>query len=64
METGVSLFLEDNFQRGLLLPLWKFGDIIAPKLSINFIGLIHRGSFPECWQSANVTAIPKGAPSP
>ena len=22
------------------------------------------GSFPECWRSANVTAIPKDAPSP
>ena len=26
--------------------------------------LIHLGSFPECWRSVNVTAIPKGAPSP
>ena len=39
-------------------------DIIAPKLSIIFRGLIRRGSFPECWRSANVTAIPKGASSP
>ena len=39
-------------------------DVIAPKLSIIFRGLIRRGSFPECWSSANVTAIPKGAPSP
>ena len=23
--------------------------------------LIRRGSFPECWRSANVTAIPQGA---
>ena len=39
-------------------------DIIAPKLSKNFFcGLIRRGSFPVCWLSANVTAIPKGAPS-
>ena len=38
--------------------------IIAPKLSIIFRGLIRRVSFPECWQSTNVTAIPKGAPSP
>ena len=53
---------------------WSFGcvssiskdgcDIITPKLSIIFRGLIRRGSFPECWLSANVTAIPKGAPSP
>ena len=39
-------------------------DIIAPKLSIIFRGLIRRGSFLECCRSANVTAIPKGAPSP
>ena len=39
-------------------------DITAPKLSIIFCGLIRLGSFPECWQSVNVTAIPKGAPSP
>ena len=38
-------------------------DIIAPKLSIIFRWLIRRGSFPECWRSTNVTAIPKGAPS-
>ena len=39
-------------------------DIIAPKLSIIFRKLIRLGSFPECWRSAIVTAIPKGAPSP
>ena len=39
-------------------------NIIAPKLSINFCGLIRRGSFSECWRSATVTAIPKGATSP
>ena len=39
-------------------------DIIAPTLSIIFHGLIRQGSFPECWQSANVTFIPNGAPSP
>ena len=39
-------------------------DIIAPKFSILFFGLIRRGSFPVCWRSANVTAIPKSAPSP
>ena len=42
----------------------KVVDIIAPKLSIIFIRLIRLGSFPECWWSATVTAIPKGAPSP
>ena len=38
--------------------------IIAPKLSIIYCGLIRRESFPECWRSTNVTAIPKSAPSP
>ena len=39
-------------------------DIIAPKLSIIFLGLIRRGSFPLCWRFPIVTAIPMGAPSP
>ena len=39
-------------------------DIIAPKLSIIFHGLIRQGSFAECWRSNNVTAIPKGTASP
>ena len=39
-------------------------DISASKLSIIFRGLIRPGSFTECWQTANATAIPKGAPSP
>ena len=39
-------------------------DIIASKLSIIFCGLIRWGVFSECWQTTNVTAIPKGAPSP
>ena len=34
------------------------------KTKHNFCRLISRWSLPECWQSANVTAIPKGAPSP
>ena len=38
--------------------------IIAPKRSIIFSILIRMGSMSECWRSANVTAIPKGAPSP
>ena len=52
-------------------PLWVFplflkkvADIIAPKLSTISRRLIRLGSLPECWLSANVTAIPKGAPSP
>ena len=39
-------------------------DITAPKLSIIFRLRIRRGSFPECWESANVTAIRMGAHSP
>ena len=42
----------------------KIADINAQKLGIIFRMLIHLGSFPESWRSANVTAIPKGAPSP
>ena len=44
--------------------LKKVADVIAPKLSIIFLKLIRPGSFPECWGSAKVTAIPKYAPSP
>ena len=44
--------------------LKKVADIIAPKLSTIFRRFIRLGSFPECWRSANVTDIPKGAPSP
>ena len=39
-------------------------DIIDPKLSIIFRGLIRRVLFPECWRYVIVIAIPKGAPSP
>ena len=50
---------------GVFLPFLKKGaDIIASKRSIVFRMLIRLGSFPECWRSANVTAILKGAPSP
>ena len=37
--------------------LKKVADIIAPKLSKIFHRLIRLGLFPECWWSANVTAI-------
>ena len=51
-----------------VLILWvcfmEVADIIAPKLTIIFRGHIRLGSFPRYWRSANVTAIPKGAPSP
>ena len=43
--------------------LMMVADIIAQKPSIIFRRLIRLGSFPECWRSANITAIPKGAPS-
>ena len=39
-------------------------DIIDAKLSIIFLWLIRRGLFSVCWRSANVTAFPKGVPSP
>ena len=44
--------------------LKKVADIIAPKQSIIFRRLIRLGSFPDCWRSANLTDIRKGAPSP
>ena len=49
-----------------VFPLFKkmVAYIIALKLSMIFRGLIRCRSFPECWRSANVTAIPNGAPSP
>ena len=49
-----------------VFPLFQkmVADVIAPKLSIILYGLIRRRSFLECWWSANVTAIPKGTPSP
>ena len=39
--------------------LKKVADTIAPKRIIIFRKLIRLGSFPECWRSANLTAIPK-----
>ena len=49
-----------------MIPLFmkRVPDGIVPKLCIIFRGLTRWGSFPECWQSTNVTTIPKGAPSP
>ena len=44
--------------------LFYKAEIIAPKLSMIFQGLIRRGSFPICWPSANVPAIPRRAPFP
>ena len=49
-----------------MFPLFlkKVAVIIAPKRSIIFHLLIRLATFPECWRSAIVTAIIKGAPSP
>ena len=38
-------------------------DVMAPRLSIVFLRLVHIGSFPPCWRQANVTPIPKAPPS-
>ena len=38
--------------------------LLLKKVCIIFQGQIRRGSFPEWWQSANVTAIPNCVPSP
>ena len=64
---GFSKYLpEYNVYPLGVIPLFlmKVADIIAPKQNIIFPRIIRLGSFPECWLSANVTAIPKGAPSP
>ena len=39
-------------------------DGIDKKLSFIFRWQSRWGSFPDSWRSSNVTAIPKGAPSP
>ena len=45
------------------LPMFykKIALSLAPKLAVVFRLLVRRGSFPECWRSANVTPIPKGS---
>ena len=74
-----SLAFRTSVLRRLLLDLDSYGgvdplgvfpvffkmvaDIVAPKLSVIFQRLIRSGSFPVCWRSANVAAIPKGSPS-
>ena len=47
-----------------VFPLFLKKEGLFLKLSIIFRKLISLGSFRECWWSANVTVIPKGAPSP
>ena len=70
LRTSVLLRLLLDLDTYGVLILWVFPlflkkveDNIAPELSIVFRRPIRLGSFPECWQSANVTAIPKDAPS-
>ena len=45
------------------LPIFykKIAPALAPKLAVIFRILIRRGSFPDCWRTANVTPIPKGS---
>lgn len=46
-----------------LFPLFfiKVATVLAPKLAVIFRLLIRQGSFPVCWRTANVTALPKGS---
>ena len=61
-----GLCAEDKDQQGCrsfgYVPIFleMVPDIIVAKLSIIFLRLVRLGSFSEYWQSANVTAIPKG----
>ena len=41
----------------------RTADVMAPRLTVVFRRLVRLGSFPACWRQANVTPIPKGAPS-
>ena len=43
------------------LVLIKIADVLAPKLAVIFRILIRQGSFPVCWRTANVTALPKSS---
>ena len=63
----VSLLLDLDSGGGVdpvgAFPLFfkEVAAVFAPGLSRVFRLLIKKGSFPRCWRSANVTAIPKGA---
>ena len=37
----------------------KIADVLAPKLAVIIRILIQQGSFPVCWRTANITALPK-----
>ena len=43
--------------------LKRTADVRVPRLSVVFRRLVRLGCFPACWRQANVTRIPKGAPS-
>ena len=38
-------------------------DVLAPKLATLFRYLVRSGTFPDCWKTADVVPVPKGAPS-
>ena len=40
--------------------LRKTAEVLAPRLTVVFLRLLHLGSFLVCWRVANVTKIPKG----
>ena len=48
-----------------MFPLFlkRTADVMALRLSVVFRLLVRLGSFPACWRLANVTPVPKGAPS-
>ena len=48
-----------------MFPLFlkRTADVMAPRLSVVFWGLVRLGNFPACWRQANVTPIPKGPQS-
>ena len=48
-----------------MFPLFlkRTAHVLATRLSVVFLWLVHLGSFPACWRQENVTPIPKGPPS-
>lgn len=42
----------------------RIADLLSRKLAVIFRMLIRGGSFPQCWRTANVVPVPKGASSP
>ena len=48
-----------------MFPLFlkRTAAVLAPRLDVVFRWLLRLGRFPVCWRVANVTPIPKGAPS-